>query len=340
MKLPCALVVVLLLAPPLSAQQKKQARAAQTQAFHDDLGLTCTQILAMPSSEYIAKIVATDDSRVDGQLRGIRNFGRCYDERTARLAVSLSRRGIGPKKSALANLADLEQKLDAFTNTALSDAAQLTTPAIPAAPPMPLKKAYAELYEKQFRYAFYESYEPQSAKPKIQPRPLPTHAAAATRADGTATTPDQSAAAAATPNPAAKPKPAVPPAEDLPTAPVRSVDLGPAHPPKTASPAPSASSSTPAAPPPSEENASASADAKANVPATLPAEIDPFTKAKNHFGELLGLLPPEQIHEVHSAFGKLFNGNPVSEDMKVDIYKYAIFLLESPKDQPFAAPPF
>ncbi len=53
-----------------------------------------------------------------------------------------------------------------------------------------------------------------------------------------------------------------------------------------------------------------------------------------------GLLPEEKVHEVHSAFGKLFSGNPVSEDLKVEVYKYAIFLLERPSDKPFAPPPF
>jgi hypothetical protein len=327
MKLPCALAAVLLLAPPLLAQQKNQAHPAQAQAFHDDLDLTCTQILAMGSADYIAKVTAIDDSNVDLRLRGIGNFGRCYDERIARLAASLARRGIGPKKSALTDLADLEQKLDAFTTTTLADTAQ---------PTIPLKKVYAELYEKQFRYAFYESYEPRSAKPKTQPKPAATHAATATRADGTAAMPGQGTTAPATPNPAATPKPVAPPTEDLPSAPVRTIDLGSATPAKTVSPPPSAPA--PAAPPPGAKDPSS--DATTAPPAAPAAEVDPFTKAKNHFGELLGLLPPEKIHEVHSSFGKLFSGNPVSEDLKVDIYKYAIFLLEGPKDQPFAPPPF
>ena len=331
MKLPCALAAVLLLAPPLLAQQKNQAHPAQTQAFHDDLGLTCTQILAMSSADYIAKVTAIDDSNVDGQLRGIGNFGRCYDERTKRLVASLTRRGIGPKKPALADLADLERKLDAFTTTTLADVAQ---------PTIPLKKAYAELYEKQFRHTFYESYEPRSAKPKTQPKPAPMQALTATRADGAAATPDHGTTASATPNPAATPKPAAPPNENLPSAPVRTIDLGSATPAKTVSPPPSAPAPAPAAPPPDEKNSSVDAIAAATVTAAPPAEVDPFTKAKNHFGELLGLLPPEKIHEVHSSFGKLFSGNPVSEDLRVDIYKYAIFLLEGPKDQPFAPPPF
>jgi hypothetical protein len=334
------LAAILLLAVTLEAQQQHQKQAshpAQTQAYRDDLGMICAQILALPSADYIAKVVAIDDSTVDGQLRGVRNFGHCYDERTARLATSLTRRGIAPKKAALANLADLEQKLDAFTSTALADVAT-------DAPSEPVKKAYAELYAKQFRYEFYESYEPKPTNAKAPAKPAPAHSAIAPASPSTA----------APPNTAAKPKPSTPSNENLPAAPVKTVDLGATAPTKPAASAPSnaappqpaappgSASPLSSAPPPGAKEQSSAPDTAAQVstPAAAPAELDPFTKAKNHFGELLGLLPPEKIHEVHSSFGKLFDGNPVSEDLKVELYKYAIFLLEGPKDQPFAPPPF
>lgn len=358
MTLPRLLAAILLLAVTLEAQQQHQKQAshpAQTQAYRDDLGMTCAQILALPSADYIAKVVAIDDSTVDGQLRGIRNFSRCYEERTGRLIASLTRRGMGPKKAALANLADLEQKLDAFTATALADA-DATTPA------EPVKKAYAELYAKQFRYEFYESYEPKPANAKAATKPTPAHSASAPASNaGTSTSaPAKKSAAApampstaAPPDAGAKPKPTTPSNENLPAAPVKAVDLGATAPTKPAASAPGTAAPPPpappgSAPPPSsappagakDQSAASDAAAQPSAPAAPPAELDPFTKAKNHFGELLGLLPPEKIHEVHSAFGKLFDGNLVSEDLKVDLYKYAIFLLEGSKDQPFAPPPF
>lgn len=310
MTLPRGLAAILLLASSLLAQQKKQqSHLAQTLALQDELGMTCAQILAMSSSDYIAKYVSIDDSTVDGQLRGIGWFGHCYDERTARLAASLAKRGVGPKKAALANLTDLEQKLAAFTKTALADN---------DLPTVPVKSAYAALYEKQFRYEFYQSYEQKAAKPKVQ-----------------AKSPN------AAPTTAAKPAPPTPKATqaspDLPSKPAPKL-MGVPSPPATA-PKPPASSAAP--PPPSGVGGNpTSPSAQSPTDSSSPKDLDPFTKAKNHFGELLGSLPPEKIHEVHSAFGKLFNGNPVSEDLKVDIYKYAVFLLESPKDKPFAPPPF
>lgn len=69
-------------------------------------------------------------------------------------------------------------------------------------------------------------------------------------------------------------------------------------------------------------------------------QSDEFSKAKNRFGELLGLLPDETAHTVHAAFSQIFSGGPVDEVTKLEVYRYAIFLLESPKDKPFSPPPF
>ena len=62
----------------------------------DRLGLTCAQILQMTSSEWIAKVTSIDASAADGNLRGIRVYGTCYDQRTDRLAASLAKTGKGP----------------------------------------------------------------------------------------------------------------------------------------------------------------------------------------------------------------------------------------------------
>jgi hypothetical protein len=104
----------------------------------------------MRSTEYIAQIVAIDDSRVDGELRGIHKYGACYDARTDLLAASLARRGKGPDKAARADFTAFESALKDFTAKALAD-----VPPQPASP----KDAYANLYERQFRYGLYQEYE-------------------------------------------------------------------------------------------------------------------------------------------------------------------------------------
>ena len=66
-----------------------------------------------------------------------------------------------------------------------------------------------------------------------------------------------------------------------------------------------------------------------------------FTKAKNRFGELIGLLPSANAHQVHEAFGEIVGTHEISMAMKLALYRYAIFILEpSPPEKPFAPPPF
>jgi len=300
-------------ATSIHAQQKAPTeRAART------AGPPCAEILKATSADYVAHESASQAPKEE--IRAIETYGRCFDERTARLAASLARRSKGPKKAELASLNDLEQKLRNFTAAALAD----TNP-----PGDRLKAAYAALYQEQFRYEFYDSFEEKTGKPKVASSPAgakPKTAAPSpppsSATKGATTTSGQSSA----PLPE---KPALRlqgvPAGATATKKSASSEAGVSVTPNSGKPAASANAPTTSAPPTS------ASDSK---------EIDPFTKAKNHFGELLGALPPEKIHEVHSSFGKLFDGNPVSEELKVDIYKYAIFLLEGPKDKPFAPPPF
>lgn len=307
MKIPFAILALLFLGCSSFAQQKPQAqRKPQNQAAAGDrLGMTCAQILAMSSAGWIAKSIQAFAATNDGELRGIRVYGRCYDERTDQLAAALARNGTGPKKNALANLKDFKAGMDSFTAKTLTD----TEP-----PADPVKIAYAGLYEKQFRYEFYEAYEHKTMKPLTSPtnsKPVPSKTS---QPKG----PDSGAAPSAAPD--AK-------APDLPPAPKQAPLAGVA-------------SKKTIATTPAPQPAAAAVPAKTGETESATKEVDPFTKAKNHFGELLGLLPAEKMHEVHAAFGKLFSGNPVSEDLKVEVYEYAIFLLERSADKPFAPPPF
>lgn len=160
----CLLLLTLSCGPAFAqpqAQGQSQRRSSPQPVYEGPLELPCAKILAMPSSDYIAQIVAIDDSNVDGQLRGIRRYGACYDARTDALATSLARIGKGPTRTARADFAAFETALKDFTAKAFADA-----------PPQPAsqKVTYAGLYEKQFRYLFYQEYQAKTvrvAKPAI-----------------------------------------------------------------------------------------------------------------------------------------------------------------------------
>jgi len=217
----------------------------------DRLGMTCAQILQMTSTEWIAKIAAVDASRADSQLRGIRVYGNCYDARTNSLATALAKTAKGPSANARSDFQDFQRSIEDFTAKALASA---------NAPADSLKAAYATLYEKQFRYAFYQRHQVKSTA-----------------------------------------------AVDAVTARL--------------------------------------------APESAPSDADELTKAKNRFGELLGALPEDKLHELHAAFGRILGLHPTDSTTQLAVYRYAIFLLESVPAglsasssqhgaKPFSPPPF
>jgi hypothetical protein len=229
MRLFFALSIALVLAPAGISQAKPpQTRAADP----DRLGLTCSQILQMSSTAWVAHFAEkVGNASAPVALRAITSYGKCYDARTNQLAASLGKSGRGPLMGALGNFRDFQKALDDFTAKAL--AASDKQPGTEEA-------AYATLYEKQFRYEFYQRYEQRITGG----RPLTA-----------------------------------------------------------------------------EESAE-------------------YSKAKNHFGEFLGLLPEDKAHVIHAAFSQIFDGGPVTDVTKLEVYRFAIFVLESPKDTPFSPPPF
>jgi hypothetical protein len=164
-------------------------------------------------------------------VRAIAVYGKCYEARTSQVAASLGKSGRGPLMGALGNFRDFQQALDDFTVKALAASSKA---------PGTQDAAYAALYEKQFRYEFYQKY----ALRLSENRPLTAEEAAE------------------------------------------------------------------------------------------------YSKAKNRFGEFLGLLPEDQAHIIHAAFSHIFDSGPVSDVTKLELYRFAISVLESPKDKPFAPPPF
>ncbi len=254
---------------------QKQPNAAE------QLGMTCAQILQMSSTDWVTRFngkvkvnrtknansgatgsagaaskPSTETPDVETTLRGIAAYGKCYDARTDQLAASLRKTGKGPLMGVRGNFRDFDIALQNFTATALSMAQP---------PADAVKTAYAALYEKQFRYAFYQSYERNLVK---QPPPAAqdTPRAASTEATAVTTTPQ---------------------------------------------PAASATRIT-----------------------------DPMTLAKNRVGDFLAALPDDKRREVHLAFGGIFEKGPIADQWKLEVYRYAISVLESPKDKPFSPPPF
>jgi len=219
--------------PRCLAQTKPSHPAASSDP--DRLGQTCAQILKMSSNDWTSYSVDKMGQAAPNQpapaIRAIAVYGKCYDERTNRLASSLGKMGKGPLMGANGNFRDFQKALDDFTAKAL--AATHKEPGTQTA-------VYAGLYEKQFRYQVYESY----AQKGFLSRPLTAE------------------------------------------------------------------------------------------------ESDELAKAKNHFGEVLGLLPDETLHPVHGAFRQIFDAAPVSDLTKLELYRYAIFVLAPPKDKPFSPPPF
>jgi hypothetical protein len=225
-------MISICLAPAIAAQTHT---ARPRPGEPDRLGLTCAQILQKTSQEWIAyfneKSAHTAADNASNTLRAIAAYGKCYDTRTTHLAAVLGRSGKGPLMGARGNFGDFQKALDDLTAKALAASDKK---------PSTLEAAYAALYEKQFRYEFYQSY----TQKNQTKRPL------------------------------------------------------------------------------------------------TPEESDEFSKAKNRFGELLGLLPEDQAHIVHAAFSEIFVTGAVNDVTKLEVYRYAIFLLESPKDTPFSSPPF
>jgi hypothetical protein len=229
-------IFVVMIAVYLTHATTTQTKTAQPNPGDADrLGLTCAQILQKSSQDWMAyfndKKGLTAVNEATSVLPPIASYGKCYDARTNHLAATLGKSGKGPLMGARGNFGDFQKALDDFMAKALAAANKQ---------PGTVQAAYAGLYEKQFRYEFYQKYTQKNSTT----RPL------------------------------------------------------------------------------------------------TPEEAEEFSKAKNRFGELLGLLPEDQAHLVHAAFSEIFVSGAVNDVTKLEVYRYAIFLLESPKDNPFSPPPF
>jgi hypothetical protein len=161
----------------------------------DRLGLSCAQVLKMTSGDwsayYARKTGPVAANTPNDILSANAVYGKCYDARTDALAASLAAAGKGPSKAARAEFLAFEADLKDFESKALSD----TKPANDSR-----RKSYADLYEKQFRYGFYQEYESKATKT--------ARAAAAALKAAPATAAPKSAAGAAPAGPTSSAAPA------------------------------------------------------------------------------------------------------------------------------------
>jgi hypothetical protein len=227
MKLFSTFLIAMTLAPAGFPQAKPaHARAGDP----DRLGLSCAQILQMSSTVWVTRYAEKTGKTTDTSAP-VAVFSKCYEARTNQLAAALGKSGRGPLMGALGNFRGFQKALDDFTAKAL---------AVSDKPPGTPEGAYAALYEKQFRYEFYQRYEQ--------------------RISG---------------------------------------------------------------------NRALNAE-----------EAAEYSKAKNRFGEFLGLLPEDKAHVIHAAFSEIFDAGPVTDVTKLELYRFAIYVLESPKDKAFSPAPF
>jgi len=153
MKSTCWVALALAL---LSSVTSSAVQNAKQSPSADHLGLTCPQILRMSSTDWIKKFTAAKDATEPSTIQAISTYGKCYDARTTRLSASLGKSGKGPLMGARGNFGDFEHALGDFATKALAT----TDPPADAQ-----KKAYANLYAKQFRYDFYRQYEQKNFNP-------------------------------------------------------------------------------------------------------------------------------------------------------------------------------
>ena len=146
-------IVAMILIAVLSGAQARPTQRVATRPSPDELGMTCDEILNMSSTDWIAKFTSAKGADAPAAIRAINVYGKCYDTRTDELAGSLAKSGKGPTPNGRANFQNVDGALKNFTAKALID----SEPAADA-----VKSAYAALYEKQFRYEFYEAYKSQS----------------------------------------------------------------------------------------------------------------------------------------------------------------------------------
>jgi hypothetical protein len=178
-----SLLLLTTVAGPVFARPQSPSRPPQ-KPDSDRFGMTCTQILKITSAEWIAyfhdKSQAPASDPAAGLARAIAVYEKCFDARTDSLASALAKSGKGPTKAARADFAAFEASLKDFAGKALANAQP---------PANSQKTAYANFYEKQFRYQFYQNYEAKTvkaAKP-APPATKPIAPAAATPPPGAAT---------------------------------------------------------------------------------------------------------------------------------------------------------
>jgi hypothetical protein len=294
-------MAISLLLPPCGFSQA--TAAARKRSAGDRLGLTCAQILRMTSTDWVAKYVRVKNGA------GAANTANGKDQAILS-AIDVygkcydegtNRVAAALRRSGKGPLMGARGNFQNFEQALKGFEAKALADSDP--PADAVKSAYAELYEKQFRHDFYRSYVPAKVNPPA----------------GAGTKRGETPGAAHVANPGRS--------SNAPSTGLGTAGAATSAGSVSRTPAPGTARSH-AAP---NENASDASSA---------GDVSEFTKVKNHFGELLAALPEDKGHEIHAAFGQILGENPVSEDTREAVYRYAIFLLEPPSGKPFSPPPF
>ena len=156
------LVVSLLLMPSAAF-----APAPQRAPVADRLGMTCAQILRATSSKWISDFQWKKGESPENTVRAIAVYRDCYEARTDRLAASLGKAPGGTPPGAVASAVANFRTLDSAVKIFVAKALASTDPPADA-----VKSAYAALYEKQFRYDFYRTFEQKTLPPASSPEEL------------------------------------------------------------------------------------------------------------------------------------------------------------------------
>lgn len=160
MSISLAMAALLFTSSVSPAQIKTSRSHAASSSAADRLGLTCGQILEIGSAGWVEKFNKEKDATPAGTGRAIAAYGKCYEARTDSLAASLTRKGAGPPKAVRTDFSGLEEALKKFVATALADA---------QSSPDSARRAYADLYAKQFRYELYRGYAEKNLNPPLTP---------------------------------------------------------------------------------------------------------------------------------------------------------------------------
>lgn len=135
-------------------------------AANNNLVITpCEQVLQSPSLSWIQTYTQSHGTSTLEQVKAILRYEFCYSQALNQRKAALNKSGKGPLMGANGSFRDLEIALTNFTQEAIKPCGQ-------SGDRVRLQRAYAELYQLQFRDYFYRSYEKTHPMPSVDAKRL------------------------------------------------------------------------------------------------------------------------------------------------------------------------